>query len=242
MNDRLYRSRDERILAGVAGGFAERFDVDPSLVRVLWVVLVFVTGGLFLLVYIAMALIVPEAPYSGDRWAGWAAASAGAPGAVAGWGQPGPTAQTFSGQTPEGGASADPSTEGATGGLPGGTAGSAGGPAGPGGMPGGTAGASPAGGPSGAGPGSGPPPGWGSPTWQDAGRRHRHREHRGDGAIIGGIVLILLGSYFLLRTVAPEIDLGAFWPVVLIIVGVALLFGSIRPGRGPADRPGPGPG
>jgi hypothetical protein len=34
--------------------------------------------------------------------------------------------------------------------------------------------------------------------------------------------------------VAPDIDLGAFWPVVLIVVGVAVLVGSIRPGRGPA--------
>ena len=225
MNDRLYRSRDERILSGVAGGLAERFDVDPSLVRVLWVILILLSGGLFLLVYIAMALIVPEAPFGADRWAGWAPASAGAPGAVPGWPQPGPTAQAFSGQTPDGGASADPPTPGATSDSAGGwgAGGSVGVPAG-----------SAAGGPATAGPGSGPPPGWGQPSWQDSGRRHRHREHRGDGGIIGGIILILLGGYFLLRTVAPDIDLGAFWPVVLIVVGVAVLVGSIRPGRGPA--------
>ena len=66
MNERLYRSRDERMIAGVAGGVAERFDVDPSLVRVLWVVLVFLSGGIFLLLYIAMAVLVPEAPV-GER-------------------------------------------------------------------------------------------------------------------------------------------------------------------------------
>jgi phage shock protein PspC (stress-responsive transcriptional regulator) len=44
VNDRLYRSRDERIFAGVAGGVAERFDLDPSLVR-RWVILMFVTGS-----------------------------------------------------------------------------------------------------------------------------------------------------------------------------------------------------
>ncbi len=45
MNDRLYRSRDERMFAGVAGGVAERFDLDPSLVRVVWLILMFLSGG-----------------------------------------------------------------------------------------------------------------------------------------------------------------------------------------------------
>ena len=40
MNDRLYRSRSDRMLAGVAGGLAEHFDLDPSLVRVLWAILI----------------------------------------------------------------------------------------------------------------------------------------------------------------------------------------------------------
>ena len=35
MDDRLYRSRDERMIAGVAGGLAERLDLDPSLVRII---------------------------------------------------------------------------------------------------------------------------------------------------------------------------------------------------------------
>jgi phage shock protein C len=60
MNDRLYRSRHDRMLAGVAGGLAELWDADPSLVRVLWAVLVVLTGGLALLVYIVMAIVVPE--------------------------------------------------------------------------------------------------------------------------------------------------------------------------------------
>ena len=45
MNERLYRSRDDRMLAGVAGGLAEMWDADPSLVRIVWALLVFVTGG-----------------------------------------------------------------------------------------------------------------------------------------------------------------------------------------------------
>jgi phage shock protein C len=60
MNRRLYRSRDDRMLAGVAGGLAELWDADPSLVRVIWVILVPLTGGFALLAYIIMAFVVPE--------------------------------------------------------------------------------------------------------------------------------------------------------------------------------------
>ena len=49
MNDRLYRSRDDRIIAGVAGGVAERLGIDPSLVRILWVLLIIPTGFIALL-------------------------------------------------------------------------------------------------------------------------------------------------------------------------------------------------
>ena len=71
MNERLYRSRDERIIAGVAGGVAERFRVDPSLVRILWIILVPLTGGLAFLLYVIMAVIVPGEPAGDVRWAAW---------------------------------------------------------------------------------------------------------------------------------------------------------------------------
>lgn len=60
--DRLYRSRDDRMLAGVAGGLAESWGADPSLVRVIWALLVIFTGGLALIAYIVMALVVPDEP------------------------------------------------------------------------------------------------------------------------------------------------------------------------------------
>jgi phage shock protein C len=60
MNDRLYRSRDDRVIAGVAGGLAERLNADPSLVRVIWALLILPTGFIALLVYIVMAMVVPE--------------------------------------------------------------------------------------------------------------------------------------------------------------------------------------
>jgi phage shock protein C len=60
MPDRLYRSRDDRMLAGVAGGLAEVWGADPSLVRVIWALLIILTGGIAFVVYIVMAIVVPE--------------------------------------------------------------------------------------------------------------------------------------------------------------------------------------
>jgi phage shock protein C len=60
MSERLYRSREDRMLAGVAGGLAEMWDADPSLVRIAWALLVLFSGGIALLVYIVMAIVVPE--------------------------------------------------------------------------------------------------------------------------------------------------------------------------------------
>jgi phage shock protein PspC (stress-responsive transcriptional regulator) len=60
MTERLYRSIDDRIIAGVAGGLADYWGTDPSWIRVIWVVLAIITGGLGLLVYIVMAVVVPQ--------------------------------------------------------------------------------------------------------------------------------------------------------------------------------------
>lgn len=57
--DRLRRSRSDRYIAGVAGGLGRHFDVDPTVVRVLLVVLAFF-GGAGLLLYGAVWLLVPE--------------------------------------------------------------------------------------------------------------------------------------------------------------------------------------
>ncbi len=81
MNRRLYRSPDDRILAGVAGGMAEAYDFDPALVRVGWALLILVTGGVFLLLYIVMALVVPLRPAG---MMPWTAAGMPAPGTFPG--------------------------------------------------------------------------------------------------------------------------------------------------------------
>ena len=68
MNSRLYRSPTDRALAGVAGGMAETYDLDPALVRIGWALLILFTGGLFLVVYILIALVVPLRPMSMPLW------------------------------------------------------------------------------------------------------------------------------------------------------------------------------
>src|ERR1700720_2526098 len=57
---RLVRSSRERMWAGVAGGMAEYFDLDPALVRLLWVAAAVVSGGLAVPVYILAWIILPR--------------------------------------------------------------------------------------------------------------------------------------------------------------------------------------
>lgn len=60
---RLYRSRTQRMLGGVLGGFAEYASLDPTVVRLVFVLLTILTMGfLGVIVYIAALLIVPEEP------------------------------------------------------------------------------------------------------------------------------------------------------------------------------------
>ncbi|RKM55367.1 PspC domain-containing protein [Butyrivibrio sp. CB08] len=60
MKKKLYKSSDKRI-AGVCAGIAEYFDIDPTIVRVLWVVFT-LSGGAGLLAYLIAALIMDENP------------------------------------------------------------------------------------------------------------------------------------------------------------------------------------
>ena len=61
MKDRLYRSRREKMIGGVAGGIAEYFEIDPVLVRISFVAAVFIQG-IGLIAYILLWIIVPERP------------------------------------------------------------------------------------------------------------------------------------------------------------------------------------
>ena len=59
-NKRLVKSRNDRKLCGVCGGFAEYLNLDPTVVRLIWILLSFAAGG-GLIAYIIAALIMPEA-------------------------------------------------------------------------------------------------------------------------------------------------------------------------------------
>jgi phage shock protein C len=78
VNRRLFRCRHDRRLAGVAAGLAEFFDLDPTLVRLLWFLSIFVTGGLTILLYIGLAFIVPDEPMTDLEVAEASAAGASA--------------------------------------------------------------------------------------------------------------------------------------------------------------------
>jgi len=58
---RLYRSRKERMIGGVCGGLAHYFGIDPTLVRLLFVLGLFAVGGTFW-AYIIMMIVIPEEP------------------------------------------------------------------------------------------------------------------------------------------------------------------------------------
>ncbi|HDP95596.1 MAG TPA: PspC domain-containing protein [Candidatus Aminicenantes bacterium] len=63
---RLYRSRKDRVISGICGGIGEYFNLDPVLVRVGAVLLVF-TGGVGLIAYIAGIFIIPEQPLDSEE-------------------------------------------------------------------------------------------------------------------------------------------------------------------------------
>lgn len=57
---KLYRSKDQRMICGVCGGIGEYFNIDPTIIRLVWAL--FGLTGSGLLVYIAAAIIIPDAP------------------------------------------------------------------------------------------------------------------------------------------------------------------------------------
>lgn len=65
MEKRLHRSRTEKMIAGVCGGLAEYFGVDPTIIRVIWVLITFLAGFgvlLYLILWLVMPLDLPEPP------------------------------------------------------------------------------------------------------------------------------------------------------------------------------------
>jgi phage shock protein C len=109
VSERLYRSPSDRAIAGVAGGLGVWLNIDPTLIRIAWVLLAIFSGGIFVLVYIVMMIVVPlppagwiPRPHDAGPWApppgadpvqGWAPGGGPGPGqdpASTGWNTPPP--------------------------------------------------------------------------------------------------------------------------------------------------------
>lgn len=61
MNKRLYKSNKNKMLEGVCGGIAEYFNLDPTLIRLGWI-LFCALGGCGILAYIIAAVVIPRNP------------------------------------------------------------------------------------------------------------------------------------------------------------------------------------
>lgn len=62
MYKKLYRSIKDKMIGGVAGGLSQYFDIDPTIVRVLFVLSLFL-GGAGIIAYIILWIVVPEEPF-----------------------------------------------------------------------------------------------------------------------------------------------------------------------------------
>jgi phage shock protein C len=158
-NHRLYRSVEHRVIGGVAGGLADYFDIDPVIVRLVFVIVALAGGG-GLLVYLILWIVLPENTMSRFSYQQ----------SQPGYTQSEPSAKekeetTFSGD-PEWKEKADPSFD--------------------------------------------------QPF--NAGRKERNT-----GGLIGGLVLITLGSLFLIDRFVPHVDFGDLWPVLLVVIGAVLI-------------------
>ena len=221
MHDRLYRSPGDRVIAGVAGGLATWLNIDPSLIRIAWVLLAIFSGGIFLIVYFVMMIVVPLPP---DGWVPTPPSrSYPGGGAMPGWGQPwdqgagsvpGPVPGSVPGSEPGGGwpqGAGQPGASQQGAGQPGAW------PQGAGAAPGGYPGQVP---PTGAWPVGQPAPGWTQgPAWSP--------QQRGNAGIVGGVVLILLGIWFLVDQYV-HINWDLVWPVIVMVAGGLLIAGAVR--------------
>ncbi|MFC2114268.1 PspC domain-containing protein [Bacteroidota bacterium] len=139
---RLFRDSSNEIIGGIASGLARYFDVDPTIVRVLFIVGAFFGGGLIL--YVILWIVVPR-----DHSTNFS-------------NQPEQNEQHYS-QTNE-------------------------------------------------------PQGVRDENMQSEIERRRR------GSLIGGLVLIVIGSLFILERFIPRINFRDFWPFMLVILGLIILF------------------
>jgi phage shock protein PspC (stress-responsive transcriptional regulator) len=66
MEKKLYRSRNKKVVAGIAGGLGDYLDVDPVIIRII-IVLTTIFNGVGLLIYIIMWIVIPEEEYDPSK-------------------------------------------------------------------------------------------------------------------------------------------------------------------------------
>ena len=140
--NKLYRTVDDKVIAGVAGGLAEYFDVDVVIFRLIFVLLVLFGGG-GVLAYIVMWIVIP--PKRVTRY------------------QAPASNETTTGSTQQENAP-NPNAKQAV-----------------------------------------------------------QKKGASNGSLIAGIILIVMGTLFLINRLMPWVDLGNFWPILLIIGGFFII-------------------
>jgi hypothetical protein len=72
---------------------------------------------------------------------------------------------------------------------------------------------------------------------------HKNEKEDRHGMMIGGLIVLGLGIVFLLANLEIIPDFGTMWPLMLVVVGIALLVGAVvkkeKKGEGEADKPQP---
>ncbi|TKJ39151.1 hypothetical protein CEE37_11700 [candidate division LCP-89 bacterium B3_LCP] len=61
---RLFRSKDQRVISGLCGGLGEHFKIDPTIVRILWILFGITSFGFAVLLYVILIFAIPEEPIS----------------------------------------------------------------------------------------------------------------------------------------------------------------------------------
>jgi len=155
---RLYRSRKDCVIAGICGGIAEYFDIDPTLVRIIAVLTIFL-NGIGLIAYIIAWIFIPQNPE--------------------------PVAKEKINEKKGAAQTMKKKVENIAHQIGGSISGSIRG-------------------------------------------NQEGAEHRRSSRLVGGVILVCLGLLFLVNNFLPWFSLAKFWPLILVILGLAVLTGGLR--------------